>query len=65
MASSKKAVSFPKWAEGLLVVALLVMAWVEMTHGQWIWAGIFGVCGALFGANLGARMISGEQHGDE
>ncbi len=59
----KKTLSFPRWVEGLLIVAAIGMAVVEGTHGQWIWAGIFGVCGLGCGIGFGVRLVSGDKYG--
>jgi hypothetical protein len=59
----KSALNFPWWAEGLLIVVMLVLAVIEWTHGQWVWATIFGVAGLLFGASLAARLMTGDRDG--
>jgi hypothetical protein len=63
LSGPKKALQFPVWAEALLILLMLVMAGVEGTHGAWLWAVIFGVCGVAFGIGLAARMIAGDKHG--
>jgi hypothetical protein len=63
--SQKRALSFPKWVEAGLIVFFLVTAVLEFLHDQWMWAGIFGVAGSLFGASLVARMLTGDDDGRE
>jgi hypothetical protein len=59
--AERRALSFPKWVEGTLVVGFVAMAVVEFLHDQWMWAGIFGIAGALFGASLVVRVLWGEE----
>ena len=60
----KKALSFPWWLEGLVIIGMLVLAWVEWMHGQWIWSIIFALGGTLFGASLAARLVMGGRDGE-
>jgi hypothetical protein len=58
--SEKRARSFPKWAEAILILFMVVMAVLEFLHDQWMWAGIFGIAAALFGAGLVSRLLTGD-----
>lgn len=60
----KQPLQISVWMELLLVAAAGVMAGVEATHGQWIWAAIFGVAGVAFGISVAVRLATGDKHGE-
>jgi hypothetical protein len=63
MMREKKSMSFPLWAEAILIVTMGAMAVIETENGAWGWAIVF-VGGFLtFGISAVARALTGDKHG--
>jgi hypothetical protein len=58
----RKPFQFPRWAEVILIVVLLVMCVVEWMHAQFFWSLLFGVGAVGFGISLCARILKGDDH---
>jgi len=63
MKEPKKVLQFPRWAEWVLVAAMLFLAFLEYTHEQNFWA-IFFSAGALVLAFSAAGFFGRPTKGD-
>lgn len=60
---NKQPLQISVWMELLFVAAAGAMAGVEAMHGQWFWAGLFGLAGVAFGISVAVRLATGDKHG--